>query len=143
LFSLFAANPMNLTAEDKRFQRGVEQFNSRKFFEAHETWEEIWLFAPEPEKTFLQGIIQVAAAFHHFCRGNRAGAQSLLRAGLQKLSRFRGSHCGLALEAFRAAGQRWLAALEAGKDPGTGKLPRIRWVRRGKSGSVSIRAGRS
>jgi hypothetical protein len=26
----------------------------------------VWLVAEEPEKTFLQGLIQVAAAFHHF-----------------------------------------------------------------------------
>src|SRR5207302_8977166 len=44
-------NPRNV---DEKFQKGVEQFNHGHFFEAHETWEEIWLPAPEPERTFLQ-----------------------------------------------------------------------------------------
>ncbi len=41
--------------------------------------------AEEPEKTFLQGLIQVAAAFHHFQRGNCAGTISLLRSALRRL----------------------------------------------------------
>ena len=27
----------------ERFAAGLKQFNSRLFFDAHETWEEIWL----------------------------------------------------------------------------------------------------
>jgi predicted metal-dependent hydrolase len=111
--------------DDKQFRRGIEQFNSRQFFEAHETWEEIWLHAAEPEKTFLQGIIQVAAAFHHYRRGNRAGTQSLLKAGLRKLDHFPGDHHGLKLEALRAAANRWAAALATGEDPGEAELPQI------------------
>jgi uncharacterized protein len=107
------------------FQRGVRQFNARAFFEAHETWEEIWLLTPEPEKTFLQGIIQVAAGFHHYCRGNRAGAQSLLGYGLVKLSRFPEIHRGLNIGTLRAATRRWVLALYAEEDPGDAALPRI------------------
>jgi predicted metal-dependent hydrolase len=111
--------------DDKQFRRGIEQFNSRQFFEAHETWEEIWLHTPEPEKTFLQGIIQVAAAFHHYRRGNRAGTQSLLKAGLRKLDRFPGDYHGLKLETLRAGASRWAAALATGEDPGVAELPQI------------------
>ena len=57
----------------ERFAAGLKQFNSRLFFDAHETWEEIWLASAEPDKTFLQGIIQIAAAFHHYGRGNMRG----------------------------------------------------------------------
>src|SRR5437879_1821791 len=116
-------NPRNA---DEKFQKGVEQFNHGHFFEAHETWEEIWLPAPEPERTFLQGIIQLAAAFHHYMRSNRCGAESLLAAGLKKLDRFPEKHRGLELEALRAAARRWIAALAAGHDPGREQLPRIR-----------------
>jgi len=110
---------------DEKFRKGLEQFNRRRFFDAHETWEEIWLPTPEPEKTFLQGIIQVAAAFHHYTRGNHAGTRSLLQAGLKKLERFPKTHRGLQLEELRAAARRWIAALEAGNDPGLQELPRI------------------
>jgi len=117
---------MNPRNADEKFQKGVAQFNHGHFFEAHETWEEIWLPAPEPERTFLQGIIQLAAAFHHYMRSNRRGAESLLAAGLKKLDRFPEKHRGLELEALRAAARRWIAALAAGHDPGREQLPRIR-----------------
>ena len=107
------------------FQKGVEQFNRGQFFEAHETWEEIWLAAAEPERTFLQGIIQVAAAFHHYQRGNRPGAQSLLEAGLNKLECFPPTHRGIRLDELRAAGKRWVAELAAGRSPGNEQFPHI------------------
>ncbi len=110
---------------EEKFRNGLEEFNGGRFFEAHETWEEIWLPAPEPEKTFLQGIIQVAAAFHHYTQGNRSGAESLLAAGLKKLDRFPGNHRGVSLSALRDAARAWLAALAEGSDPGRAALPRI------------------
>jgi uncharacterized protein len=110
---------------ESQFARGIAQFNARQFFDAHETWEEIWLHAPEPEKTFLQGLIQVAAAFHHYGRENRAGAESLLASGLAKLEGFPEQHHGLELEALRKVGRRWKRAFLAGADPGPDKLPQI------------------
>jgi uncharacterized protein len=83
---------MNSGDKDHKFQRGIDHFNAREFFEAHEVWEEIWLAESEPQKTFLQGLIQVAAAFHHYCRGNPAGAESLLASGIVKLARSPARH---------------------------------------------------
>lgn len=103
----------------QQFERGVALFNARKFFEAHEAWEELWLVESEPEKSFLQGMIQLAAAFHHYSRGNSRGAKSLLAAGIAKLERFPGRHRGLALAQLRARATRcvqWLEQ-EEGREP--------------------------
>jgi predicted metal-dependent hydrolase len=43
---------------------GVERFNAGQFFEAHEAWEEAWLVEEAALKTFLQALIQLAAAYH-------------------------------------------------------------------------------
>jgi predicted metal-dependent hydrolase len=61
---------------------GLRLYNAGEFFNAHEEWESVWLTASEPEKTFLQGLIQVTAAFHHLQRDNRLGAALLLQAAL-------------------------------------------------------------
>ena len=119
---------MDRNQEEEKFRRGLEQFNSRAFFEAHETWEEIWLSAPEPDKTFLQGIIQVAAGFHHYVRGNHVGARSLLGAGLRKLEKFPDDYRSLALDKLRAAARHWKQALATGQQPGLSALPRIEWI---------------
>jgi uncharacterized protein len=112
--------------ESDQFRRGIALFNARKFFEAHEVWEELWLAEPEPEKTFLQGLIQLAAAFHHHSRGNPRGRQSLLAAGLAKLERFPEVHRGLELDKLRVGAARWSETLGGGEQPAALKPPRIR-----------------
>lgn len=64
---------------------GLRCYRAEEFFEAHEHWEGVWLQSPEPEKTFLQGLIQLTAALHHFQRGNSLGTESLLSEALTKL----------------------------------------------------------
>jgi uncharacterized protein len=108
------------------FLRGVALFNARKFFEAHEVWEELWLVEPEPEKTFLQGLIQLAAACHHHGRGNLRGAKSLLAAGLAKLERFPDDHRGLAVAKLRADAEQWGGTLSGGNDLKAQRPLRIR-----------------
>jgi len=110
------------------FRLGVEHFNERRFFEAHETWEEIWLKSPEPEKTFLQGIIQIAAAFHHYSRGNTRGTCNLLEAGLRRLERFPAAHDQVELETLRVEARAWADGLRSGHDPGHAHLPKIAYA---------------
>ena len=122
---------MNSHDKDRLFRKGLEAFNSGRFYDAHEHWEEVWLETLDPEKMFLQGLIQVAAAFHHYSRANRQGTQNLLQAGLAKIERFPHAHRGLELEPLRVAVRRWLAALEGGEDPAKEKIPRIEFHRGG------------
>ncbi len=99
------------------FRRGLEHFNRREFFVAHEVWEEIWLKAAEPEKTFLQGLIQIAAGFHHYQRGNLAGAQSLTRAGLEKLERHSQQHPELDIGRLLSSVRRWQTLIASANAP--------------------------
>jgi uncharacterized protein len=112
--------------ESEQFGKGIALFNARKYFEAHEVWEELWLVEPEPEKTFLQGLIQVAAACHHHSRGNERGMRSLLAAGLAKLRRFPEIHRGIALAKLRADAGKWVEGSSLADDPGARRPPRIR-----------------
>jgi uncharacterized protein len=128
---------MNSRERDEKFQRGVLHFNAREFFEAHEVWEEIWLVESEPERTFLQGIIQIAAAFHHYCRKNPDGAESLLAAGIVKLSRFPADHRGLAIEDLRIAAKRWARSIGEGHKLEQAEIPQLRWSKAFPPGSSS------
>ena len=48
-------------------KRSVELFNEQRFWECHETLEQIWRKEPKgPEKEVQQGIILAASAFVHF-----------------------------------------------------------------------------
>ncbi len=70
-------------------EKGVTQFNDHDFWHAHESWEEIWLTAEGDRKQFLQGLIQLAAAYHHVKRGTSPrGAVRLFDAALARLQPF-------------------------------------------------------
>ncbi len=49
----------------KDFERGVKFFNEKEFWHSHEAWEEVWKHHGEDERLFFQGLIQLAAAYHH------------------------------------------------------------------------------
>ena len=66
--------------------RAAALANQGLFFEVHELLEPGWFRAAEPERTALQGLIQVAVGFHHLENGNRDGGRSLLALGVAKLS---------------------------------------------------------
>ncbi len=86
------------------FYLAMAQFNRHDFWVCHETLETEWLQATGPLKTFLQGIIQVAAGFHHVTHGNRRGALNLLAYALDKLQSISpeyGFHTWLELERFQ------------------------------------------
>ena len=100
--------------EGKNFSRGIELFNSREYFDAHEVWEEAWRAAPVEEKKFLQGLIQVAVALHHHSRGNLEGTRSLLDRAQRNLSHYPDSYAGVNLAAVRAAISQCQQALSAG-----------------------------
>jgi uncharacterized protein len=77
-----------VTSNQQQIARGVALFNSHDFWHAHEAWETIWLTADGDEKRFLQGLIQLAAAYHHVKRGTLRGAIRLFDAAAAKLAGF-------------------------------------------------------
>lgn len=108
---------MKLDWTDGPLAVGLECYRAGEFFEAHEHWELVWLELLEPEKSFLQALIQVSAAFHHYRRGNVAGAVSLLTRALRRLERCDASFAGIAVEKLRVGVRGWLLGLEAGVVP--------------------------
>ena len=91
---------------------GLRLYDAAEFFAAHEAWESVWLRAQEPEKTFLQGLIQVTAAFHHLQRENRLGTSRLLRAALGRLEQYPQGFGGISVDLLCDDIRVWLHALE-------------------------------
>lgn len=91
---------------------GLGCYRKEEFFLAHEHWESEWLKVDEPEKTFLQALIQTAAAFHHLQRGNPEGTASLLRAALRRLDPFPPAYGGIEVATLRESIRAWLLAID-------------------------------
>jgi uncharacterized protein len=68
------------------FWQGVREFQQGQFYECHDTLEALWIEAQEPNKTFFQGILQIAVACYHLGNQNWRGAVILLGEGMRRLS---------------------------------------------------------
>ena len=88
------------------FLEGLDRFNARRFWDAHESWETLWLQSTSEVKQFLQGLIQVAAAYHHIQRGTLRGVPRLVDAGLRRLAMFPPGFNGVDRAAAEAAARR-------------------------------------
>jgi predicted metal-dependent hydrolase len=80
------------------FTRGIEEFNSQYFFEAHDTWEELWRETSGANKLFYQGLIQTAVGFYHLKNGNFKGSSSQFGKALAKLEQYLPSFHGIHTE---------------------------------------------
>ena len=105
---------------------GLRLYNAGEFFAAHEAWETIWLGAQEPDKTFLQGLIQVTAAFYHLQRDNPLGTVLLLQAALRRLERYPPCYGGISVTLLCSDIRERLMVLEVGNQAGQLVPVRIR-----------------
>ena len=98
----------------EHFLEGLDRFNARRFWDAHESWETIWLVAASEVEQFLQGLIQLAAAYHHIQRGTLRGAPRLFDAALRRLAAFPPGFSGIDRGPAEATARRhreWAASL--------------------------------
>jgi predicted metal-dependent hydrolase len=87
------------------FRRGVELFNHRQFFEAHEEMEEAMnlLDGDESDWEFYLGLLRAAVANHKLAAGAIDSAILHLRAALKFLAPYPDRHRGVRLREFRNA----------------------------------------
>lgn len=70
-------------------RQAIEQFNQQQFYRCHDTLEALWSEAGEPQRTFYQGLLQIAVALHHRENNNHRGAVILLGEGMRRLQRYK------------------------------------------------------
>jgi hypothetical protein len=87
--------PLDAEQEHELLHRGVALFNGLRYWHAHEAWETLWRAAPDEERDFYQGLIQVAAGLLHLQRRNMRGARNKLTEGLAKLRPYQPAHRGI------------------------------------------------
>ena len=118
-------------------RHGVALFNHAHFFDAHEVLEDVWRSIPRdgprhrPSRRRLrphlrlhvQGLVQLAVAFHHESKGNLVGARSVLERALRNLKGADSSFPDLDFDQLRAELADWQKHL-AGAGPRP-KIPQI------------------
>ena len=117
------------------FWRGVEEFNTRSFFEAHDTWEELWRDTRGDRRLFYQGLIQTAVGFYHLSHGNLRGGCSQLGKALAKLEQYLPAYLGIDTQHL-VQGVRWCLHEAEGMKSGEAEslsesaIPQIRVMER-------------
>jgi uncharacterized protein len=123
-------------------KKGIEEFNAWRFYDCHETLEDVWreVGSKGEEGTladFYQGIIKVAAGFHHVLRNNHKGAVNLLLDAFRLLEPYRPETLGVDVERLLVAIRPCLDQIqELGPERlrqfDRGMIPRIAWAEDGR-----------
>ena len=92
---------MTIDWQSGSLAEGLACYCKCEYFLAHEHWESVWLQLHDPEKSFLQALIQITAAFHHLQTGNTRGGFSLLRRAMRRLELAPDCFAGIAVAPLR------------------------------------------
>lgn len=117
----------------REYLEGIEHFNARRYYDAHEIWEEIWLRSVDDTRLFYQMLVQAAVGLHHYERGNVRGGRGLYHRVIEKLERLPARFMALDLAEFTEQFKAFFAELiESQNDaapPDEKPRPRIRLMK--------------
>lgn len=104
-----------LTPEERALlEAGQAHFNRGEFFLCHDALEDLWTGLRGEGRDFVQGLIQIAVAFHHLGNGNSRGGQSLFERAEARLARYPDAYMGFDLAAWRGELHRRRVWLDEG-----------------------------
>ncbi len=70
------------------FINGIESFNQKKYYDAHEYFEEMWIDYKLEDKLFIQALLQLSVAYFHISNSNKNGAIGLFKKSISKLDTY-------------------------------------------------------
>jgi uncharacterized protein len=63
--------------------KGLHEFNSGEYYEAHETLEGVWMHESGPVREVYRAVLQIGIAYYQITRGNYQGARKMFLRSLQ------------------------------------------------------------
>jgi predicted metal-dependent hydrolase len=121
-----------MTPELRRalMMKGRESFNRAEFFDAHEHWEEVWDEADDPDRRYIQGLIQIATGLHKLDGEKFGPARTLLEKALAKLEDVPPDFDGFDVGSLKQEAQSILEKLRAGPPRRPAAWPKLALARR-------------
>lgn len=80
---------------DPRAIKGIQLFNQKKYFEAHEELELAWRDEPGGIRDLYRGILQIGVAYYHIQHRNFTGAQKMFVRAEKWLDPFSDNYLGI------------------------------------------------
>jgi uncharacterized protein len=112
---------------DARLRQGIELFNQGRFFESHEILEQFYHQTEAAHKPFVEGLIQLAAAFRLYTDfGEVRGPVRMIHQALIRFENYQPSYLEIRLRDLSESMEAWAekATDAAGGSPLS--IPKIR-----------------
>ena len=99
---------------DARLREGIRLFNERQFFASHEVLEHFYQDTEAENKPFLEGLIQLAAAFRMFSDfGEVKGSVRMIYQALIRFENFQPAFLQVRVQDLCQGAEAWAKAAEA------------------------------
>lgn len=116
---------------DARLREGIRLFNEQQFFECHEILEPYYQESDAPNKPFLEGLIQLAAAFRLYREfGEIKGPVRMVHQALIRFENYQPSFLEICVNELSQAAEAWAKAAENAADRVSSALPKIKLQKR-------------
>jgi predicted metal-dependent hydrolase len=86
---------------DPRVIKGIQLFNQKRFFDAHEELELAWRDETQPIRDLFRGILQIGVAYYHIQHRNFIGAQKMFIRAEKWLLPYSGFCLGINIEKLK------------------------------------------
>jgi uncharacterized protein len=98
---------------DARLREGINLFNQGRFFDCHEVLEGFYHETDEANKPFLEGLIQLAAAFRLFCDfGEIKGSVRMIYQALIRFENYQPVFLQVCVQDLCQTAEMWAKAAE-------------------------------
>lgn len=112
---------------DARLRDGIRLFNAGRFFESHESLEDLYLQTGQEHKPFLEGLIQLAAACRLFREfGEVKGPVRMIHQALIRLENYQPTYLRIKVKDLIQAMEVWAKQVEADTGAAQRRIPKIR-----------------
>lgn len=101
-----------MTTPPAEFWLAIASFNEQQYYDCHDILEAIWVDAPDPDRRFYQGLLQIAVACYHLGQFNLSGAMMLLGEGLNRLQSYAPDYYQVQVEALLERSSDLLEAVQ-------------------------------
>ena len=116
---------------DARLREGIRLFNEQRFFECHEILEPYYQETEAQNKPFLEGLIQLAAAFRLYSEfGEIKGPVRMIHQALIRFENYQPAFLGIRVNELRQAAEAWAEGTEKMADNVSSALPKIQLQKR-------------
>lgn len=85
----------------KKVKQGLNAFNQKSFYQAHEYFEDAWRETPDPSREFYRALLHISGGFFRLSQGKPEAASKFFQHALKWLNLFEPDHLSFDLNRLK------------------------------------------